>query len=44
MNHDSRLIFEAYTDLLTQKKKELAGNIMDIIRYGIPEGHKHLGK
>lgn len=37
MDTDSNLIFESYVDGITQKKRELAGNIMDIIRYGLPE-------
>ena len=36
MNNDSKLIFENYVDGVTQRKNELAGNIMDIVRYGIP--------
>lgn len=35
-NKDSRLIFENYVDGVTQRKNELAGNIMDIVRHGIP--------
>lgn len=36
MNKDSHLIFENYVDGITRRKNELAGNIMDIVRYGIP--------
>jgi len=37
VNKDNHLIFESYVDNLTRTKRELAGNIMDIIRYGLPE-------
>ena len=47
MNRDNHLIFEAFknklkenveqpVDGVTKRKGELAGNIMDIVRYGIP--------
>ena len=37
MNSDCKMIFEGYVDGITRKKRELAGSLMDIIRYGIPE-------
>ncbi|NBP02170.1 MAG: hypothetical protein EBU90_18970 [Proteobacteria bacterium] len=37
MNNDIHQIFESYVDGITQKKRELTGNIMDIIRYGLPK-------
>lgn len=36
MINDGHLIFENYVDGITKRKGELAGNIMDIVRYGIP--------
>ena len=36
MNKDSHHIFESYVDGVTRMKGQLAGNIMDIVRYGIP--------
>jgi len=36
MVNDSHLIFENYVDGISKRKGELAGNIMDIVRYGIP--------
>ena len=36
MVNDSHLIFENYVDGITKRRGELAGNIMDIVRYGIP--------
>ena len=36
MINDGHLIFENYVDGITKRRGELAGNIMDIVRYGIP--------
>jgi hypothetical protein len=36
MHADNHVIFENYVDGITKRKGELAGNIMDIVRYGIP--------
>jgi hypothetical protein len=36
MDKDARLMVEAYVDGITKRRGELAGNIMDIVRYGIP--------
>ena len=36
MVNDNHLIFENYVDGITKRRGELAGNIMDIVRYGIP--------
>jgi ElaB/YqjD/DUF883 family membrane-anchored ribosome-binding protein len=36
MLRDNHLIFENYVDGITKRKGELASNIMDIVRYGIP--------
>jgi len=36
MRKDEHLIFENYVDGITKRRGELAGNIMDIVRYGIP--------
>jgi hypothetical protein len=36
MLKDNHLIFENYVDGITKRKGELAGNIMDIVKYGIP--------
>jgi hypothetical protein len=36
MLQDNHLIFENYVDGITKRRSELAGNIMDIVRYGIP--------
>jgi len=36
MHADNHVIFENYVDGITKRKSELAGNIMDIVRYGIP--------
>ena len=36
MHKDNHVMFENYVDGITKRKSELAGNIMDIVRYGIP--------
>ena len=36
MLKDNHVIFENYVDGITKRRGELAGNIMDIVRYGIP--------
>jgi len=36
MRKDEHLIFENYVDGISKRKGELAGNIMDIVKYGIP--------
>jgi len=36
MHRDNHLIFENYVDGITKRRGELAGNLMDIVRYGIP--------
>ncbi len=36
MNKDARLMYENYVDGITRKKSELSGNIMDIVKHGIP--------
>lgn len=36
MHADNHVIFENYVDGITKRRGELAGNIMDIVRYGIP--------
>ena len=36
MRKDDHLLFEAYVDGITKRRGELAGNLMDIVRYGIP--------
>lgn len=36
MLKDNHLIYENYVDGITKRKGELAGNIMDIVKYGIP--------
>ena len=36
MDKDTRLMYENYVDGITKKKSELSGNIMDIVKHGIP--------
>jgi len=36
MHKDNHVMFENYVDGITKRKGELAGNIMDIVRHGIP--------
>jgi hypothetical protein len=36
MDKDARLMYENYVDGITKKKSELSGNIMDIVKHGIP--------
>ena len=36
MHKDNHVMFENYVDGITKRRGELAGNIMDIVRYGIP--------
>ena len=37
MNKDTHLMFEAYTDGLTQKKAQLGSHIMSMVKHGVPE-------
>lgn len=36
MKHDDHLMFENYVDGITKRRGELAGNIMDIVKHGVP--------